>query len=97
MDTFAYAPQNNLAHHARNLFRSDSLAARTFYKALIPPIKDDLNEWRNFNTRHRNPIEPIIRWAYGKYLESNEQPQGVLSYDEVTGFLIAYYKKYGRL
>ena len=81
----------------RNLFRSDSLAARTFYKALIPPIKDDLNEWRNFNTRHRNPIEPIIRWAYGKYLESNEQPQGVLSYDEVTGFLIAYYKKYGRL
>lgn len=81
----------------RNLFRSDSVAAKTFAQQLIPAVRADLQEWKDFNRRHRNPIEPIIRWLYGKYLENNEQPQGVLSYDEVTGFLIAYYKKFGQI
>jgi hypothetical protein len=34
---------------------------------------------------------------YGKYLQNNQQPSGILSYDEVTGLLIAYYKKNGTL
>jgi hypothetical protein len=81
----------------RNLFNSDSAAASAYAKQLLPQIKDDLKEWRAFNLRHKNPVEPIIRWMYGKYLESNQQPQGMLSYDEVTSFLIAYYKKYGKI
>jgi hypothetical protein len=81
----------------RNLYNSDSAAARNFAKALMPEIKEDLKEWRLFNARHKNPIEPVIRWLYGKYLENNEQPQGVLSYDAVTSFLIAYYKKFGKI
>ena len=81
----------------RNLFVIDSSAARESAKLLLPEIKNDLKEWRDFNKRHKNPIEPVIRWVYGKYLEQNQQPQGVLSYDEVTGFLIAYYKKFGKI
>ena len=81
----------------RNLFMNDSAAARSYAKQLLPAVKDDMREWRDFNRRHRNPVEPIIRWIYGKYLENNQQPQGVLSYDEVTSFLIAYYKKFGRI
>jgi hypothetical protein len=64
---------------------------------LVPEIKNDLQEWRAFSRRHKNPVEPVIRWMYGKYLENNQQPQGVLSYDEVTSFLIAYYKKFGKI
>ena len=89
LDLFLYAD--------RNLFSADSAAAKSFAKQLIPEVKADLKEWSDFNDRHRNPAEPVIRWMYGKYLQSNQQPLGVLSYDEVTGFLIAYYKKYGRL
>lgn len=81
----------------RNLYHSDSASASAYAKQLIPEIKNDLQEWRAFNRKHRNPIEPIIRWMYGKYLENNQQPQGVLSYDEVTSFLIAYYKKFGKI
>lgn len=81
----------------RHLYRVDSVAARSFAVQLSPAVIKDINEWRAFNRGHRNPVEPLIRWAYGKYLESNEQPQGVLSYDEVTSFLIAYYKKFGRI
>ena len=81
----------------RNLFETDSIAAKACRSKLLPAVVDDLKEWRTFNKNHRNPIEPVFRWIYGKYLEGNQQPQGVLSYDEVTGFIIAYYKKYGKI
>ena len=81
----------------RNLFRVDSVASRSFGKLLIPEVNADIREWKDFYLRHKNPVEPMFRWIYGKYLESNEQPQGMLSYDEVTGFLIAYYKKFGKI
>ena len=89
MDMFLYAN--------RNLYSADSVAAIAFAKQLIPEVKTDLKEMRDFNLRHKNFVEPIIRWVYGKYLQSNQQPNGNLSYDEVTGLMIAYYKKYGTL
>ena len=89
LDLFLYAN--------RNLYQTDSSAARGFANELLPAVKEDLKEWRKFDRNHKNPVEPLIRWAYGKYLESNEQPSGLLSYDEVTGFLIAYQKKFGKI
>jgi hypothetical protein len=89
LDLFIYAN--------RNLYHSDSAAANEFTKQLLPAVKNDLIIWRKFNQRHKNPVEPVIRWMYGKYLENNQQPSGMLSYDEVNGFLVAYYKKYGKL
>ncbi|CAN5684012.1 DUF3810 domain-containing protein [soil metagenome] len=89
LDLFLYAE--------RNLYKADSATAKAFVNELIPEVKDDIKEWQKFHNRHKNPAEPVIRWLYGVYLESNEQPSGVLSYDEVTGFMISYYKKYGRL
>jgi hypothetical protein len=89
LDLFLYAN--------RNLFTTDSAAANQFLRELPVGVKSDLKEWRKFNARHKNPVEPVIRWMYGKYLENNEQPTGLLSYDEVTGFLVAYHKKYGKL
>ena len=89
MDMFLYAN--------RNLYSADSTSATAFAKQLLPEVKNDLNEMRDFTLRHKNFVEPIIRWVYGKYLQSNQQPNGNLSYDEVTGLMIAYYKKYGTL
>lgn len=81
----------------RNLNMVDSSAAGNFRRQLMKPVKDDIREWYAFNKKHRGVLEPVVRWVYGKFLESNEQPQGILSYDEVTGLLIAYFKKYGKL
>ncbi len=81
----------------RNLFMSDSVASREFRRQLIPEVKEDLAAWKTFNKKYKNPVEPVFRWVYGIYLRRNQQPQGVLSYDEVTGFIIAYYKKFGKI
>ena len=89
LDLFLYAN--------RNLYFVDSAAAKSLAHQLLPSVKDDLKELNDFYIKHQNPVEPVIRWMYGKYLQSNQQPSGVLSYDEVTGLLITYYKKYNDL
>ena len=81
----------------RNLFLLDSVSAKLSRQELSPSVKTDLQEWIRFNRSHQSFAEPVIRWMYGKYLQGNKQPQGVMSYDEVTAFLIAYYKKFGRI
>lgn len=87
LDLFTYAN--------RNLFFIDSAAAKLYRKDLLPSVVNDLKEWREFNRLHQGPLEPIVRWVYGKYLEGNQQPMGILSYDEVTAFIISFYKKFG--
>lgn len=103
----ATASQDALVHYSvyldlfmysnRNLFISDSVAANEFRKQLVPAVQADLKEWRAFNNKHKNPVEPVFRWIYNIYLKQNQQPQGVLSYDEVTAFIIAWHKKYGKI
>jgi Protein of unknown function (DUF3810) len=81
----------------RNLFLADTTAAKKYAKALIPQVRADLAVWRKFNENHKSFAEPIIRWGYSHYLKQNNQPQGLLSYDGVTNFLVLYYKKQGVL
>ena len=89
LDLFVYAN--------RQLFFLDSVAAKGFATQLLPEVKADIIEWRKFLKKYRNPLEPVIRWAYGNYLRANQQPEGMTSYDEVIADLIAFYKKYGRI
>ena len=89
LDLFLYAN--------RQIFYTDSLAAKAAVNNLLTPVKKDIRELKEFYLRHKNPFEPIIRWAYGKYLKANEQPKGINSYNEVIADLIAFYKKYGRI
>jgi len=89
LDLFLYAQ--------RSLYFADSASAKRFGKNLSPLVKADLAELRNFNEKHLNPFEPIVRWMYGKYLKNNQQPLGTQTYDEVVGYLIAFYKKNGSI
>ncbi len=95
---FHYSVYLDLFNYAnRNLYFTDSVSAKLYRKELSPGVVKDLKEWITFSRKHRNPVEPFIRWGYGLFLQSNQQPQGILSYDEVTGFVIAYYKKFHKI
>jgi hypothetical protein len=89
LDLFTYAN--------RNLYFADSTEAIQFQKSLVPLVKQDFKTWAAFNKRHRSFMQPLFSFVYDKFLRSNRQPAGILSYDEVTGFLINYYKKYGKI
>jgi hypothetical protein len=97
-ERFHYSAYFDLFSYANHeLFLRDSLAARANYKLLDTLVKKDIQEYRKFLEKHRNAIEPLINIIYGKYLQANNQPKGLNTYDEVVGWLIAYRKKYGDL
>ena len=89
LDLFIYAN--------RVVYLTDSMAAKSSAKLLLPEVKADIREWRDFLKSHRNPLEPMITWVYGNYLRLNRQPKGMFSYNEVIVDLIAYYKKFGKI
>jgi hypothetical protein len=79
-----------------SLSRSDSVRAKQYLNALHPQVKKDYAELRRFFKKYQNPIEPVITWIYGKYLQANNQPSGKKTYSEVIAFLIAYQRKFGK-
>ena len=96
--SFRYSAYFDLFLYAnRELYFRDSVTARENYKLLDTLVKKDIATYRKFLEAHQNPIEPYITELYGKYLQANNQPNGMNTYDEVIGWLIAYQKKYGEL
>jgi len=94
---FRYSVYFDMYNYTINeLYRSDSAKAKKYFDALHPQVKKDYLEMRTFFRKYKNPIEPVITWFYGKYLEANNQPAGKRTYSEVISFLIAYQKKFGR-
>jgi hypothetical protein len=91
----AYFDLFNYANH--ELFLRDSVAAKDNVKHLTPLVKADLLELQDYWEKSQNPIEPIIKIFYDHYLKANQQEKGVKSYNEVIGWLISYYKKYGKI
>jgi uncharacterized protein DUF3810 len=89
LDLFVYA--------SREVYYFDSTTSKIAVTQLIPEVKEDLLEWKRFNRRYTNFFEPGISWLYGKYLQVNQQPHGLHSYNEVIATLMAYYKKYGKI
>jgi hypothetical protein len=80
----------------RELYVRDSTLAKSFRAKVNPGVRQDLRELQQFNRRYANPLNPVIWKLYGGYLRANRQPHGIVTYSEVTAWLIAYGKKYGR-
>ncbi len=89
LDLFIYAN--------REVYYFDSVASKQSMNLLIPQVKRDIEEWKQFNLAHKSFIEPAISWMYGNYLKLNQQPKGLRSYNEVIAMLLAYYRKYGKI
>lgn len=94
---YTYSVYFDMYHYAiRELYYKDSTKAASYDSTLHLQVIKDIQEYRAFYKKYRNPIEPIISWGYGYFLKANNQPKGRESYNEVVNWLIAYYKKYGR-
>jgi hypothetical protein len=94
---FMYSAYFDLFMYAnRNLYRTDSVAAKQFLALLHPAVKKDIETLKAYYKKYENPAEPVFRWIYGKYLEANEQPLGMTTYSEVVADVIAWHKKYGQ-
>ena len=95
---FRYSAYFDLYLYGRRyVYLLDSAKGKQLDSLLNPGVKKDIRDLREFVTRHANPIEEFIDLVYGEYLKANDQPSGRVSYSEVIVWVIAYYKKYGKI
>ena len=95
---FRYSAYFDLYLYGRRyIYLLDSIKGKQLDSLLNPGIKKDIRDLREFVTRHANPIEKLIDMVYSEYLKANDQPAGRVSYSEVIVWVVAYYKKYGRV
>lgn len=73
----------------------DSGFVMEWVKKLHPAIRQDYRDLRAFNRKYANPLETRVWQLYGGYLRANRQPKGIVTYTEVTAWLIAYARKVG--
>jgi hypothetical protein len=79
------------------LYGRDSVDAKQNIKLLDTLVRKDYAAYREYLKDYRNPVEPLLTILYGNYLKAHNQPKGMQSYNEIVGWVVAYYKKYGRL
>lgn len=88
-----YAEMHDYA--VSDLWVRDSVLAKQRYNEVPYMLQQHRKEFRQWVLAHKHPAQQWLNWIYERYLWSNNQPQGLLSYNKVVAWLIAYGKKYG--
>ena len=66
-----------------------------YYLSLINKgILINYNEIYNFWNNYKNPIEPIIKYIYDKFLKANKVESGIKSYSQSLSLILNYNKIY---
>lgn len=93
---FRYSVYFDLYQYAaRELYVRDSTLLKPLKQQLKPAIREDFKELQRFSRKYASPLEPAMMKLYARYLRANGQPQGIMTYNEVTAWLIAYARKNG--
>ena len=80
-----------------NLRAVDSIATKEITKQLKESVRQDIRTERNFAIKHRTFLQNWTDIFYDFYLRNNRQRNGIGSYNEVTGWLVAYRNKFKNL
>ncbi len=76
----------------RALRRFDSTLARQNMEKLSPRIKKDLADYKVFAEKYYGPVDKFITWFYTGFLNLNNQPEGMMSYNRGMVYTMRYLK-----
>ncbi len=95
---FRYSAYFVLFNYAnRLLYEADSVAAKVNDAALDSLVKLDETAYIHFAGNPATARDSYSAALYGDYLSLNHQPNGMATYEQVIGWIIAYQKTYGEL
>jgi len=98
LDLFSYAQSEEIILYGKEKnFKDFASVIKQNRERLDTLVKKDRREIREFFTKRKNRISPAVNSLYDQYLKMNKQMEGINSYNDVIGWLIAYQKKYGKL
>ena len=77
----------------RALRRFDSTLAKQNMERLSPRIKKDLADYKVFAEKYYGPVDKFVTWFYTGFLNFNNQPEGMMSYNRGMVYIMRYLKK----
>jgi len=76
----------------RSLRRFDSTLAKQNMERLSPRIKKDLADYKVFAEKYYGPVDKFVTWFYTGFLNFNNQPEGMMSYNRGMVYVMRYLK-----
>lgn len=93
---FRYSAYTQLQAYAlQELWLRDSIQATMYRNKLPERVVQDRKLLRAYYEARQSWTQPLLNWVYHIFLIQNNQPDGIMSYNRVVAWLIAYGKKYG--
>ena len=77
----------------RALRRFDSTLAKQNMEKLSPRIKKDLADYKVFAEKYYGPLDNFVTWLYSGFLNFNNQPEGMMSYNRGMVYAMRYLKQ----
>lgn len=79
---------------SHKLKQTDSSMVKTLYQQLHPLVKKDLKVYKAYLKAHETILQEWTNTIFDLFLKSNHQQQGINSYKDVVGWVIAYRRKH---
>lgn len=90
---FRYAANfEMLLYSIRQLGRRNHFLARELWENASEGVREDVRRLSVFYRKYEGPVDDYTTALYDQYLKANQQAQGIRSYSEVVGWLMAYYR-----
>ena len=87
---YAYA----LAYCLSDIRNRDEQAFEDLYAQLNPGVRKNFKEMADFWESFENPLEPVFKAIYSRFLKANNQTKGIESYNAVVSLMVAYHQKH---
>ena len=98
LDLFSYAQNEEVRTYFMDGDTTGLKNALLYNKQHLDSLViNDRKKIRAFFYKEDNKMAPLMSQMYSKYLKFNMQQNGIESYNEIIGWLLAYKKKYGKL
>lgn len=78
-----------------DIYRFDPELYKEYKNKLPKGVLKNIQETQDFWNKYENPFEPFFKLFYDNYLKYNQQKDGLKSYNQMVGLLIAFDEKYG--
>ena len=82
-----------LSYCLGELERRDPEARKAVARQLNPGVRTNYEELQTFWESFQNPMEPVFKAIFNRYLEANRQQDGIASYNRVVSLMIAYHRE----
>jgi len=83
-----------LSYCLSEIRRRDKGEYEKILKKINPGVRANYRELTNFWKGFENPMEPVFKSIFNRYLEINKQKDGIRSYNRVVALIVGYHRIY---